>query len=122
MCTCAYIRYTEARTYSLPSLRVFAPRRAFRAGVDRLRRYFLGRWAAEQSADVYIRQHSLTVEAIWNEFMAKTKMEGGGWDPPPSELVSTEITGEAYFPPAPTFEGGVFFFWNPHTPPQTLRT
>ncbi len=53
-----------ARALTLPSLRVFAPSRAYRAGVDRTRRSALGRWEAEQTADVYTRQHGITVEQV----------------------------------------------------------
>ena len=59
----------------LPSLRVFAPSRAYRAGVDRTRRSALGRWQAEQTADVYTRQHGITVEQVWDEFLAQATTE-----------------------------------------------
>ena len=95
------VQQETARALTLPSLRVFAPSRAYRAGVDRTRRSALGRWEAEMTADVYVREHCITVEQVWDEFLAKAQQstpDGGGWTQPPQEPVATEIGGPAYFP------------------------
>ena len=85
---------------TLPSLRVFAPSRAFREGIDRTRRSALGRWAAEATADIYVRGHAETVEYIWERIRSSAFTESG-WTQPPSSPVDANILGPTYFPPEP---------------------
>jgi len=56
---------------TLGSLRVWMPDLAYQAGVPRDRRRYLGRWAFDSTADVYIREHRAVVTDIWQEVLKK---------------------------------------------------
>ena len=52
---------------TLAAFRVFMPNLAFQMQVSRERRRYLGRWASEETADTYTREHRNVVFGIWRE-------------------------------------------------------
>jgi hypothetical protein len=56
---------TVAQTLTLPSLRVWMADLAYQAQVTRDQRRYIGRWAAESTADVYTREHRKVICDIW---------------------------------------------------------
>ncbi len=47
------------------------PDLAYRAGVNKDRRRCLGRWAFDNTADVYTREHRTVISDIWAEVLEK---------------------------------------------------
>lgn len=61
----------EAVRHSLPGLRVFMAEQAYQAGIPRDQRRYIGRWASDQTADVYTREHRSVILNIWQQVMKK---------------------------------------------------
>lgn len=57
----------EAVKHTLPGLRVFMAEQAYQAGVPRDQRRYIGRWASDQTADVYTREHRSVILSIWQK-------------------------------------------------------
>ena len=59
----------EAREQTLSGWRVYMPEQAYQANISKERRQYLGRWAGENMADTYTRQHREVVIGIWAEVL-----------------------------------------------------
>ena len=97
-----------AAMQSLAGLRVFMPELAFRHGIPRDQRRYLGRWMNDTMADTYTREHKNVVYKIWETIMnapagceeEKDLKENG-------VTVPVEITSAHYDLAQPPVEGGL---------------
>ena len=58
-----------AKAQTLNGWRVFMPELAYKAGIQKERRAYLGRWAGETMADTYTRDHRTVICSIWSEVL-----------------------------------------------------
>ena len=73
--------HKEVDGLTWPSLRVFMGDWAYRAGISRDRRRYIGQWAEESTADVYTRNHATVICGIWKEVLASSFPAGSGTAP-----------------------------------------
>ena len=59
----------EADRHTLSEWRVYMPEESYKAGISKERRAYLGRWAGENMADTYTRDHRTVVCGIWHEVL-----------------------------------------------------
>ena len=71
----------EAARQTLPGLRVFMADQAYKAGVSRDQRRYIGRWANESMADTYTRDHRRVITNIWTEVMKQEERSGKEYIP-----------------------------------------
>jgi hypothetical protein len=82
----------DLHTLSWPSFRVFMADWAYRTGISRDRRRYIGRWASDSMADTYTREHRSVICSIWNEVVSsKEKLVAG-------VSVPEDLTTAHYFP------------------------
>lgn len=85
---------------SLHSFRVWLPDLAYQSDVPRDQRAYLGRWAVEQTADRYVRDHRHAVLSIWDTVTKKPIIDS---TEPLAVDKASEVWGEDE--PADTAEG-----------------
>ena len=57
--------------FTLAAMRVFMAEWAYKAGVPRDLRRYIGRWASENTSDTYTREHRQIILKIWNQVTPK---------------------------------------------------
>ena len=86
--------------FTLPSLRVWMPSLSYRYKIDKSSRSALGRWAGEDSADIYRRKLSETVIRVWDETFQAVNSQGYENN---ENMKNIDITGDDYgLGPAPS--------------------
>ncbi len=97
------IPVADAMKITLPSLRVFMPDLAYQANISADRRRYLGRWADENMANTYTREHRVVVSQIWPDVVSWL-----GENQPDNKMVPENITASHYnlHPPIPAATNG----------------
>jgi len=74
--------------FTLGAMRVFMAEWAYRAGIPRDLRRYIGRWAKEETADVYTREHRHVITRIWRSCKDKKELmdKGEEGDTVPEDL------------------------------------
>jgi hypothetical protein len=89
--------------FTLPSMRVWMPDLAYQANISADRRRYLGRWADENMADTYTREHRGVISGIWSDVISWL-----GENTPSCSEVPENITSNHYHlrPPIPAATSG----------------
>jgi hypothetical protein len=66
----------KAGKLTLPSFRVWMADLAYQHGISRDKRRYIGRWAAESTADIYTREHRIVICQIWDEVTQGMALRG----------------------------------------------
>ena len=68
----------EIKKLTLASFRVWMADLAYQANISRDKRRYIGRWASENTADTYTREHRQVICSIWEEVTQKIHNLKGG--------------------------------------------